>query len=141
MTIFLPLRTFLCVAAFCLSCGPLFNCIYVWGLAQRGWEAGEQVLISYGPRSNDHLLQRYGFVEPNNPNDVYRITGLVNKVRVSAPSLDPFVTGRYGVAFPNVCFRPAWPLIYLLPCISVVALSYVRILCFRSSCFHFYLHA
>lgn len=49
-------------------------------LAQSGWEAGEQVFISYGPRSNDHLLQRYGFVEPSNPNDVYRITGLLDKV-------------------------------------------------------------
>ncbi|CAM9199894.1 unnamed protein product [Ascophyllum nodosum] len=46
----------------------------------RGWEAGEQVLISYGPRSNDELLQRYGFVEADNPNDVYRITGLLNKL-------------------------------------------------------------
>ncbi|CAM9514377.1 unnamed protein product [Pylaiella littoralis] len=47
---------------------------------QRGWDAGEQVFISYGPRSNDHLLQRYGFVEENNPNDVFRITGLVDKL-------------------------------------------------------------
>ncbi|CAN0356564.1 unnamed protein product, partial [Ectocarpus sp. 12 AP-2014] len=47
---------------------------------QRGWTAGEQVFISYGPRSNDHLLQRYGFVEQDNPNDVYRITGLIDKV-------------------------------------------------------------
>ncbi|CAB1118334.1 unnamed protein product [Ectocarpus sp. CCAP 1310/34] len=47
---------------------------------QRGWTAGEQVFISYGPRSNDHLLQRYGFVEQDNPNDVYRITGLIDKL-------------------------------------------------------------
>ncbi|CAM9449751.1 unnamed protein product, partial [Laminaria digitata] len=47
---------------------------------KNGWEAGEQVFISYGPRSNDHLLQRYGFVEPSNPNDVYRITGLLDKL-------------------------------------------------------------
>eukprot|EP00903_Cladosiphon_okamuranus_P005684 g5647.t1 len=47
---------------------------------ERAWEAGEQVFISYGPRSNDHLLQRYGFVEPDNPYDVYRITGLVDKL-------------------------------------------------------------
>jgi hypothetical protein len=33
--------------------------------------AGEQVYISYGSRSNDQLLQYYGFVEKDNPNDVY----------------------------------------------------------------------
>ena len=33
--------------------------------------AGEQLLISYGSRSNDQLLQYYGFVEANNPNDAY----------------------------------------------------------------------
>ena len=31
----------------------------------------EQVFISYGTRSNDQLLQYYGFVEANNPHDVY----------------------------------------------------------------------
>lgn len=33
--------------------------------------SGDEVYISYGPRSNDQLLQYYGFVERNNPNDVY----------------------------------------------------------------------
>jgi hypothetical protein len=33
--------------------------------------AGEQVYISYGSRSNDQLMQYYGFVEKDNPNDVY----------------------------------------------------------------------
>ena len=32
---------------------------------------GEQVYISYGARSNDQLLQYYGFIEKDNPNDVY----------------------------------------------------------------------
>jgi len=31
----------------------------------------QQVFISYGDRSNDQLLQYYGFVEENNPHDVY----------------------------------------------------------------------
>jgi len=31
----------------------------------------EQVFISYGSRSNDQLLQYYGFCETDNPNDVY----------------------------------------------------------------------
>ncbi|GKY95113.1 hypothetical protein MPSEU_000475200 [Mayamaea pseudoterrestris] len=32
---------------------------------------GDQVYISYGTRSNDQLLQYYGFVEVDNPHDVY----------------------------------------------------------------------
>ena len=32
---------------------------------------GRELFISYGTRSNDQLLQYYGFVEPNNPHDVY----------------------------------------------------------------------
>ena len=32
---------------------------------------GTEVCISYGARSNDQLLQFYGFVEPDNPHDVY----------------------------------------------------------------------
>jgi len=34
-------------------------------------QAGQAVCISYGARSNDQWLQYYGFVEPNNPHDVY----------------------------------------------------------------------
>jgi len=33
--------------------------------------SGKELYISYGARSNDQLLQYYGFVEPNNPHDVY----------------------------------------------------------------------
>lgn len=31
----------------------------------------KELFISYGPRSNDQLVQYYGFVEVDNPNDVY----------------------------------------------------------------------
>jgi hypothetical protein len=34
-------------------------------------EVGSECFISYGPRTNDVLLQYYGFVQPNNPHDVY----------------------------------------------------------------------
>ena len=37
------------------------------------FEQGQQVFISYGPQTNDSLLQYYGFVEEANPNDVYRL--------------------------------------------------------------------
>jgi hypothetical protein len=36
----------------------------------------EELFISYGDRSNDQLLQYYGFVEPDNPNDVYVMPAL-----------------------------------------------------------------
>jgi len=36
--------------------------------------AGEQALISYGPRPNEQLLQYYGFVEADNPYDSYTIS-------------------------------------------------------------------
>jgi hypothetical protein len=39
--------------------------------SETGVPAREQVYISYGSRSNDQLLQYYGFVEQDNPNDVY----------------------------------------------------------------------
>ena len=34
-------------------------------------EKKQEVFITYGPRSNDALLQYYGFVEPGNAHDVY----------------------------------------------------------------------
>lgn len=38
----------------------------------------QQLFISYGERSNDQLLQYYGFVEPDNPSDVYIMPALRN---------------------------------------------------------------
>jgi hypothetical protein len=49
-------------------------------IAGRDFIAGTEVLISYGKRSNDHLLQYYGFVEQDNPHDVYIIQDFFNKV-------------------------------------------------------------
>ena len=40
-----------------------------------------QVLITYGNRSNDDLLQYFGFVEPQNPFDVYTISSPVAKLQ------------------------------------------------------------
>jgi len=40
--------------------------------------AGEEIFISYGSRSNDQLLQYYGFVEVDNPHDVYVMPPLRN---------------------------------------------------------------
>ena len=41
---------------------------------------GDEVVISYGTRSNDQLLQLYGFVEPENGDDQYEIRGLLGLV-------------------------------------------------------------
>ena len=60
--------------------------------------SGDQVFISYGSRSNDQLLQYYGFVEQDNPHDVYvmpplrswDIAGLETAIG------SPFAPGRLG---------------------------------------------
>jgi hypothetical protein len=55
------------------------------------------VYISYGERSNDQLLQYYGFIEPNNVHDVYeldnlprRIADAASELAVACPGLDAF---------------------------------------------------
>jgi hypothetical protein len=45
--------------------------------AAAGYAPEAQVFISYGAQSNDSLLQMYGFVEPDNPHDVYTMTTLL----------------------------------------------------------------
>ena len=37
--------------------------------AIRGIAEGEELLLSYGERSNDHFFLYYGFVPPKNPHD------------------------------------------------------------------------
>jgi len=56
--------------------------------------AGEQLLISYGTRSNDQLLQYMGFVEPNNPHDAYVLAASLPDLiddfsEILAPALAP----------------------------------------------------
>lgn len=48
-----------------------FGNAYSLALTQPVNDANAEICISYGERSNDQLLQYYGFVEPNNPHDVY----------------------------------------------------------------------
>ncbi|CAM9339552.1 unnamed protein product [Chrysoparadoxa australica] len=55
---------------------------------KQAFNPGEQVFISYGSRSNDYLLQYYGFVEDDNPNDVYEMTSLLEKVAAALPGVD-----------------------------------------------------
>lgn len=45
--------------------------------SSRAHRAGEQVHVSYGPQSNDSLLQFYGFVEAGNAADTYVHTRLL----------------------------------------------------------------
>ena len=49
--------------------------------AGRPFTAGDQVFISYGKQTNDRLLQFYGFVEEDNPNDIFVICNSVSKLR------------------------------------------------------------
>jgi hypothetical protein len=56
----------------------------------------KEVYISYGPRSNDQLLQYYGFVEPDNAHDVYLMPPLRewDVAGLEAASGRSFVPGR-----------------------------------------------
>lgn len=49
--------------------------------AGKAFQEGEQVFISYGNQTNDRLLQFYGFVEEDNPNDAYIVCNAVSKLR------------------------------------------------------------
>jgi len=46
-------------------------------------EAGEPLLLSYGPLSNDFLLMDYGFVVPGNSNDRVALRFDLDLVNVS----------------------------------------------------------
>jgi hypothetical protein len=53
----------------------------------RGFNDGEDVFISYGPKSNEELLFFYGFIEGNNPADSVAIAshGILRRVIASSP--------------------------------------------------------
>ena len=59
---------------------------------------GDEVYISYGSRSNDQLLQYYGFVEQDNPHDVYVMPPLRewNIGALEEACGGPFAPGRLG---------------------------------------------
>ncbi|CAD7703203.1 unnamed protein product [Ostreobium quekettii] len=49
-------------------------------LAGEARQTGQQVFISYGEQSNDALMQFYGFVEADNPEDTYIIANMATHV-------------------------------------------------------------
>jgi hypothetical protein len=59
---------------------------------------GNEVYISYGSRSNDQLLQFYGFVETDNPHDVYVMPPLRewDIAALEKACGGPFAPGRLG---------------------------------------------
>ena len=61
-------------------------------------KSGDEVFISYGERSNDQLLEYYGFVEPDNPHDVYIMPPLrewdIGALEEACGA--PFAPGRLG---------------------------------------------
>jgi len=56
-------------------------------VSSRSYSRDKQVFISYGKRSNDQLLQYYGFVERNNPHDVFQILDLAQAVKEAMPGV------------------------------------------------------
>lgn len=44
-------------------------------------DPGDHAFLSYGPISNDDLLQYYGFVERDNPSDTYVLNGMGESLR------------------------------------------------------------
>lgn len=58
----------------------------------------EEIYISYGSRSNDQLLQYYGFSEPDNPHDVYVMPPLRewDIATLEEACGGPFAPGRLG---------------------------------------------
>jgi len=46
-------------------------------VARRAYAPGEQVFVAYGDKSNDSLLQNYGFSEEGNPFDNFRLSALL----------------------------------------------------------------
>lgn len=67
------------------------------------YRKGEQVFISYGPYNNDALLQYYGFVEDDNPNDsVSNASDAIGAL--SATSIDEDVT-RMNELQDRISFR------------------------------------
>eukprot|EP00200_Dunaliella_tertiolecta_P001304 CAMPEP_0202361426 /NCGR_PEP_ID=MMETSP1126-20121109/13995_1 /ASSEMBLY_ACC=CAM_ASM_000457 /TAXON_ID=3047 /ORGANISM="Dunaliella tertiolecta, Strain CCMP1320" /LENGTH=501 /DNA_ID=CAMNT_0048955379 /DNA_START=165 /DNA_END=1670 /DNA_ORIENTATION=- len=45
--------------------------------ASKAYAKGEQIFVSYGSQTNYSLLQYYGFVEADNPNDCYLMTNIL----------------------------------------------------------------
>lgn len=44
-------------------------------------DPGDHAFLSYGPISNDDLLQYYGFVERENPFDTYLLQDMATRLR------------------------------------------------------------
>lgn len=66
--------------------------------ATQAVSSGEEIYISYGSRSNDQLLQYYGFVETDNPHDVYIMPPLRewDIAALEEKCGGPFAPGRLG---------------------------------------------
>ena len=88
-------------------------------LKTEGYAAGQQVFISYGKQSNDRLLQYYGFVDDDNPHDVYDFgAGFIDVVVKYADDLSVKVPARpspkerletVAVAITRTAVQPSVP--------------------------------
>ena len=48
----------------------------------RRYSKGSQIFISYGEKTNEQLLQYYGFIEKENPHDVYKLDAKIGGISV-----------------------------------------------------------
>lgn len=65
------------------GCNPTHTATGYTITADRNYPAGTEILISYGPHTNDFLLAEYGFLLPTNPCDAIPLDPLL------LPLLDP----------------------------------------------------
>ena len=57
------------------------------------YQPGNQVFVSFGKQSNDRLFQYYGFIEPDNPHDIYEFNcGFVELIFKYADELSTIIS-------------------------------------------------
>lgn len=86
---------------FTTSLPPLLFCVSFFLSVGASFDAGDHAFVSYGPVSNDDLLQYYGFVERDNPSDAYVLEDMgswlrevcVPYVRVYSPRISSRLAG------------------------------------------------
>ena len=76
-------------------------------VARRTYAPGEQVFVAYGDKSNDSLLQNYGFSEEGNPFDNFRLSSLLpwleeHQVFFNLGLLQPFFSSLSSLGLTNM---------------------------------------
>lgn len=90
------------------GCKTKYDRTGYWVIADRDYETGEEVLLSYGAHSNDVLWAEYGFILDQNENDAVRIDKLV--LQGLSPKHKELLSeygyaGEYWLRNDSVCWR------------------------------------